>query len=43
MGLSGGADSVALAHLLYSEGYKLLFVHINFHLRGERVLGMSGL
>lgn len=35
VGLSGGADSVALAHLLYSEGYKLLFVHINFHLRGE--------
>lgn len=35
VGLSGGADSIALAHLLYSMGYKILPMHINFHLRGE--------
>lgn len=34
VGISGGADSVALAHLLYSMGIQLLPVHINFHLRG---------
>lgn len=35
VGLSGGADSIALSHLLYSLGYQLVVVHINFHLRGE--------
>lgn len=35
VGISGGADSIALAHLLYSMGYTVLLVHINFHLRGE--------
>lgn len=35
VGLSGGADSVALAHLLYSEGYEIICIHINFHLRGD--------
>lgn len=35
VGLSGGADSIALAHLLYSLGYELVLVHINFHLRGK--------
>ncbi|MBR8703428.1 tRNA lysidine(34) synthetase TilS [Porphyromonas levii] len=35
VGLSGGADSIALAHLLYSMGYQILPIHVNFHLRGE--------
>lgn len=33
VGLSGGADSVALAVLLSEEGYQLELVHINFQLR----------
>ena len=35
VGVSGGADSVALALLLHEAGYKTCWVHINFHLRGE--------
>lgn len=33
--LSGGADSVALLHILLSLGYKCEAAHCNFHLRGE--------
>lgn len=33
--LSGGADSVALLHMLLRLGYKCCAVHCNFHLRGE--------
>ncbi|GAE22508.1 Multi antimicrobial extrusion protein [Bacteroides pyogenes JCM 10003] len=32
--LSGGADSVALLHLLHSAGYRCEAAHCNFHLRG---------
>ncbi len=32
--LSGGADSVALLHLLLNLGYKVEAAHCNFHLRG---------
>ncbi len=35
VGLSGGADSVALLHLLVRLGYSCLAAHCNFHLRGE--------
>ncbi len=35
VGLSGGADSVVLTHILHGFGYKCVAVHCNFHLRGE--------
>ena len=35
VGLSGGADSVALLHMLVRMGYRCHAVHCNFHLRGE--------
>lgn len=34
VGLSGGADSVALLDILISLGYKCVAAHCNFHLRG---------
>lgn len=35
VGLSGGADSVALLCVLQTLGYKIEAAHCNFHLRGE--------
>ncbi len=35
VGLSGGADSVALLDLLASLGYRCVAAHCNFHLRGN--------
>ena len=35
VGLSGGADSVALLHILYSLGYQCIAAHCNFKLRNE--------
>jgi len=35
VGFSGGADSVALLHILYKLGYDCIAVHCNFRLRGE--------
>lgn len=35
VGLSGGADSVALLSLLSSAGYRCTAVHCNFNLRGD--------
>lgn len=35
VGLSGGADSVALLHILVRLGYNCIAAHCNFHLRGK--------
>lgn len=35
VGLSGGADSVALLTVLCDAGYDVIATHCNFHLRGE--------
>src|ERR1700752_1797701 len=35
VGLSGGKDSMALAHLLLESGYNFSVAHCNFGLRGE--------
>ncbi len=35
VGLSGGVDSVSLAHVLHSLGYKVSLVHVNYGLRGK--------
>lgn len=35
VGLSGGADSITLAHYLYSKGFEIVCCHINHLLRGE--------
>jgi tRNA(Ile)-lysidine synthase len=35
VGFSGGADSVALLHVLHRRGYRCVAAHCNFHLRGE--------
>jgi len=34
-GLSGGADSVCLTHILIKLGYEVVAAHCNFHLRGS--------
>jgi len=35
VGVSGGADSMALLHILITLGYKCIAAHCNFHLRGS--------
>jgi tRNA(Ile)-lysidine synthase len=34
-GVSGGADSIALLHVLVRAGYPCIVAHCNFHLRGD--------
>ena len=34
VGVSGGADSIALLHVLKSLGYSCIVCHCNFNLRG---------
>jgi len=38
VGLSGGADSVALLSILCVLGYRCVAVHCNFHLRGDEAM-----
>lgn len=38
VGVSGGADSIALLHILKSLGYSCIVCHCNFNLRGEESL-----
>ena len=38
VGVSGGADSIALLHVLKSLGYLCIVCHCNFNLRGEESL-----
>ncbi len=38
VGLSGGADSIALLHLLHQAEYSCIAAHCNFQLRGEESL-----
>ena len=35
VGISGGADSITLAHLLINSGNTVEFAHCNFKLRGD--------
>lgn len=35
LGLSGGVDSITLAHLLQRLGYEVLAAHVNYGLRGD--------
>ena len=38
VGVSGGADSVALLHILNRLGYSCIACHCNFNLRGDESL-----
>mgnify|MGYP001354229283 FL=1 len=36
LGVSGGADSMALLDILHNAGYQLIIAHGNFHLRNNK-------
>ena len=38
VGVSGGADSIALLTILVESGYSCIAAHCNFHLRGDESL-----
>lgn len=38
LGVSGGADSIALLNILHNAGYEIFVAHCNFHLRHEESL-----
>ena len=42
VGLSGGADSVALLYVLHQLKYECIAAHCNFHLRGDESLREIG-
>ena len=37
VGVSGGADSSVLLHVLWRMGYEVVVAHCNFHLRGGKL------